>query len=301
MGLRQNGALTTRLSKREHAPDMSEWTSIVDDLVAHLRWRRECDVRTEEMDAATLRAFLADAPAQAPRLPSAQPATPGATVSRPPLPAPPPGDRAPRAAPNDTPEARQESLAKVAREVAACRKCALHQNRTRTVPGQGNSHSPDVMFVGEAPGADEDQQGLAFVGAAGQLLTRMIVAMGYSREEVFIGNICKCRPPNNRQPDGEEMQACLPYLRQQIAAVRPRIIVALGATAVKGLLHSTVGISRLRGTWTAYDGIPLMPTYHPAYLLRYPPAKKAAWDDLKQVLARLGRPVPPKSTRGDAS
>jgi len=160
------------------------------------------------------------------------------------------------------------------------------------VPGQGNLLSPDIMFIGEAPGADEDRQGLAFVGLAGQLLTKMIAAMGYARDEVFIANICKCRPPQNRQPALTEMQACLPYLRAQIAIVRPRAIVALGATAVKGLLDSSAGISRLRGTWTAYMGIPLMPTYHPAYLLRVPPAKHEAWDDLKKVLQRLGRPVP---------
>ena len=122
--------------------------------------------------------------------------------------------------------------------------------------------------------------------------------MGYTRDEVFIANVCKCRPPGNRPPALEEMQACLPYLQKQIAAIRPKTIVALGATAVKGLLESNSGISKLRGTWTIYANIPLMPTYHPAYLLRFPPAKKDAWEDLKKVLAKLGKPVPVKKTAG---
>jgi DNA polymerase len=153
------------------------------------------------------------------------------------------------------------------------------------------------MFVGEGPGEEEDRQGLAFVGAAGQLLTKMIEAMGLTREEVFIGNIVKCRPPNNRQPTAEEMQTCIPYLERQIEILKPRIIVALGATAMKGLMRVETGITRLRGTWMSYRGIDLMPTFHPAYLLRYPPAKHDAWKDLQDVLARLGRRPPPRPGR----
>jgi len=183
------------------------------------------------------------------------------------------------------------AMQRLAGEVAACRICVLHAKRTHTVPGQGNLR-PQVMFVGEAPGADEDAQGLAFVGRSGQLLTQMIIAMGFTREQVFIANICKCRPPDNRQPLPEEMTACLPFLRRQIAALRPTLIVALGATAVKGLLHTAQGITKLRGTWCDFDGIPVMPTYHPAYLLRNPPAKHEAWADLQAVLKRLGRAAP---------
>jgi uracil-DNA glycosylase len=183
-------------------------------------------------------------------------------------------------------------LTKIAGEISSCKKCVLHKTRTKTVPGQGNSH-PEIMFIGEAPGADEDEQGLAFVGKAGQLLTRMIEAMGFVREDVFIANIAKCRPPENRQPTPEEMETCIPYLKQQIAAIRPKVIVALGAVAVKGLLQDFTGISKLRGTWMKFDGIDVMPTYHPAYLLRNPPAKKEVWADLQVVLKHLGRTPPP--------
>ena len=182
-------------------------------------------------------------------------------------------------------------LARVAQRIAACQACGLHATRTKTVPGQGHPR-PEVMFVGEAPGADEDQQGLAFVGRAGQLLTKMIAAMGFSREEVFIANINKCRPPNNRPPMPEEMETCLPYLKAQIAILRPRVIVALGATAVRGLLKTDQPISQLRGTWQEFEGIPVMPTFHPAYLLRDPHKKRPAWEDLQAVLKKLGRPVP---------
>ena len=142
------------------------------------------------------------------------------------------------------------------------------------------------MFVGEAPGADEDAQGLAFVGRAGQLLTKMIAAMGYAREDVFIANICKCRPPGNRTPTPEEMAACLPFLRRQIAVIQPKFIVALGNTALLGLLGMS-GIMRLHGTWQSFEGIPVMPTFHPAYLLRLPAAKRDCWKDLQLVMARL--------------
>ncbi|MDD4872201.1 MAG: uracil-DNA glycosylase [Kiritimatiellae bacterium] len=184
-------------------------------------------------------------------------------------------------------------LKKIAVSITACRKCSLHETRTKTVPGQG-AVNPDIMFIGEAPGADEDLQGLAFVGRAGQLLTKMIEAMGYRREEVFIGNILKCRPPNNRQPMPDEMEMCLPYLKAQIAIIKPRVIIALGATAVKGLLNLSTGITRLRGNWLSFEGIDLMPTYHPAYLLRNPPAKKEVWEDLQTVLKHIGRTPPPR-------
>jgi uracil-DNA glycosylase len=187
-------------------------------------------------------------------------------------------------------------LKEIAAEVAVCTKCPLHKTRTRTVPGQGSA-SPEIMFIGEGPGYDEDQQGLAFVGRAGQLLTKIIEAMGLTRDEVFIGNIVKCRPPENRKPLPDEMNACLPYLRRQIELLKPKIIVALGATSVQGLLQiETVGITKLRGQWMSYQGIDLMPTFHPAYLLRNPPAKKEVWDDMKTVLAKLGK-EPPKRAK----
>ena len=283
---------------------MSEWTAILDDLTTYLRWRQECGARMEEFEPETLKAFLTGVPGKAPaRSPAPEAAglrpvktgNPHVDASVPQSAAEPlAAAESPATKPADTPEARHAALAAIAQKAAACRQCVLCEKRIQAVPGQGNAISPDIMFIGEAPGADEDKQGLAFVGAAGQLLTKMIAAMGYTRDEVFIANICKCRPPNNRPPALDEMQACLPYLRAQIAAIRPKTIVALGATAVKGLLDSSMGISRLRGTWTAYAGVPLMPTFHPAYLLRFPPAKKDAWEDLKKVLVRLGKPVPVK-------
>lgn len=185
-----------------------------------------------------------------------------------------------------------ESVASLAAHISKCRNCPLCQARTHTVPGEGNAYGPDIMFVGEGPGADEDAQGRPFVGKAGQLLDKMIVAMGYRRNEVYIANVVKCRPPNNRKPLREEMDMCLPYLRQQIRLIHPKVIVGLGGTAMEGLLGKPVGITRIRGIWQEYEGIRLMPTFHPSYLLRDPSKKKDAWADLKQVLSVLGKEPP---------
>lgn len=178
-------------------------------------------------------------------------------------------------------------------EIAACRLCPLAKTRQHTVPGQGPLR-PDILFVGEGPGADEDAQGIAFIGRAGQLLSRMITAMGYTRDEVFIGNIVKCRPPGNRVPTPSEMAGCIPYLKRQIAIIRPKLIVCLGATAARGLVQETLPIGKARGQWREFEGIPVMLTFHPAYLLRDPSKKGPCWDDLKAVLARLGK-KPPKA------
>jgi len=186
------------------------------------------------------------------------------------------------------------SLQEIAAHVAQCGNCPLCSSRTHAVPGEGNANGPDIMFVGEGPGPDEDAQGRPFVGKAGQLLDKMIEAMGYRREEVFIANVVKCRPPDNRKPLREQMDECLPYLRQQIGLVKPKVIVGLGGTAVEGLLGRPVAFTRLRGTWQEYEGIPLMTTFHPSYLLRDPAYKKEAWADLKLVLAALGKEPPRK-------
>lgn len=187
-----------------------------------------------------------------------------------------------------------DSLDRIAAEVAACTRCRLSSTRTRVVPGQGNPRAR-LFFVGEAPGYDEDRSGLAFVGLAGQLLTRMIEAMGLSRDEVFIANVLKCRPPENREPASDEAAACLPFLRRQVALVRPELIVCLGSHAVRGVLSSEASVGRLRGRPQQYAGIPVVVTYHPSYLLRMPEMKKPAWEDLKLALKLLGLPVP---TRG---
>ena len=190
------------------------------------------------------------------------------------------------------PKGGKDTLASIAAEIAACETCPLAATRKNVVPGQG-ALKPDIMFIGEGPGADEDEQGLAFVGRAGQLLTKMILAMGYTREQVFIGNIVKCRPPGNRVPTPEEMEGCLPYLKRQIAVIQPKLIVCLGATAARGLVNEALPIGKARGQWREFEGIPVMLTFHPAYLLRDPRKKVETWADLKSVLARLGKTPPP--------
>ena len=185
-----------------------------------------------------------------------------------------------------------QSLEAMATHISSCTNCGLCQKRNLTVPGEGNGDSPDIMFIGEGPGAEEDAQGRPFVGKAGKLLDKMIEAMGYQREDVFIGNVVKCRPPDNRKPLPEEMEMCLPYLRQQIELIKPKIIVGLGGTAMEGLLGKPVGITRMRGVWQDYAGIKLMPTFHPSYLLRDPSKKKDAWADLQMVLTELGKEPP---------
>ncbi len=176
-------------------------------------------------------------------------------------------------------------------EVGECARCKLAGGRTRLVFGVGNPHA-ELMFVGEGPGADEDVQGEPFVGKAGQLLTRMIEAMGYRREDVYIANVVKCRPPGNRDPEPDEIAACEPFLKAQIAAVRPKVIVALGRFAVQTLLRDPTPITRQRGAWRDYEGVRLLPTFHPAYLLRNPAEKAKAWADLQLVMKELGKTRP---------
>jgi uracil-DNA glycosylase family 4 len=172
-------------------------------------------------------------------------------------------------------------------ELGDCRRCKLWKGRKNIVFGQGNPDA-DLMFVGEAPGADEDEQGLAFVGRAGQLLTKIIEAIDLKREDVFIANVLKCRPPNNRNPEPDEIQSCQPFLRRQIEVIQPKVLVGLGKFAGQWLLQTTLPISQIRGRVGDYDGIKAVPTYHPAYLLRNPGAKRQVWDDMKLVRSLLG-------------
>lgn len=191
-------------------------------------------------------------------------------------------------------EARLVRLQVLAGEAAGCTRCRLHTGRNKSVFARGNPQAR-IMFVGEGPGADEDMQGLPFVGKAGQLLDRMVAAMGLKQNEIYIGNVVKCRPPQNRKPEPDEMSTCVPFLAEQIALIEPEVIIALGGTAAEGLLGGRIAITRARGQWRLYRAtIPVMPTYHPAYLLRNPPAKREVWDDLRAVLQRLGRPIPGK-------
>jgi DNA polymerase len=182
-------------------------------------------------------------------------------------------------------------LQAVADEARVCTRCALHEGRHNSVFSRGGGAS-GLVFVGEGPGEEEDRQGSPFVGPAGQLLDRMILAMQLGRDDVYVCNIVKCRPPNNRKPEPEEMSRCMPYLAEQLAILQPRVIVALGATAVQGLLGTSEGITRLRGQWKLYKGkIPVMPTFHPAYLLRTPTAKRDVWKDLQEVSRHLNSGV----------
>ena len=189
-------------------------------------------------------------------------------------------------------------LATIAAEIARCTACGLCSTRIKTVPGEGHA-TAEIVFVGEGPGADEDAQGRPFVGKAGELLTRMIEAMGFPRSDVYICNVVKCRPPGNRTPEPAEVAACLGYLHRQLAAIKPKVICTLGNTPLRALMgDDTLGITRLRGQRLDYRGIPLIPTFHPAYLLRNPPAKKPCWDDLKTVLGVLGRTPPARKSEG---
>lgn len=186
----------------------------------------------------------------------------------------------------------------LAKEIANCKKCPeLFSTRTQTVFGVGKL-SPELCFVGEAPGADEDAKGEPFVGRAGQLLDKIIVACGFQRSEVYICNTLKCRPPNNATPTPVQCENCRPYFERQIDLVKPKWICCLGAVAAKNVLQSELGIGRLRGSVHDYRGIPVVCTYHPAYLLRNPSAKGDCWNDMKMLLGKMGREVPKTATAG---
>jgi DNA polymerase len=273
----------------------TELASIASSLRAYLEWHQETGStgfpRSASIPPATVAASSqALAPASDAARPGVAPAT---AIAKPP-------DSAPTSiAPTDAPPAaRLPRLALLANEVASCTRCGLASARTQTVFARGNPEA-SLCFVGEAPGADEDAQGLPFVGRAGQLLDRMISAMGLSPErDVYVCNILKCRPPGNRRPEPVEIDTCIPYLHEQLAIVQPRVIVALGNTAVAALLDSKLGITKLRGQWKLYRGLTLvMPTYHPSYLLRPSPAqieaKRQAWQDLQLVMKELGLPTKP--------
>ena len=216
-----------------------------------------------------------------------------------------PGETVPSQSPPLDPQAKSVAFAALRERALACVKCPhLASSRKNVAFGVG-SIDAQLMFVGEAPGADEDEQGEPFVGKAGQLLTKIIQATGLSRADVYIANILKCRPDTpgqsagNRKPTSDEMATCIPYLHEQIDLIRPRVIVALGATAVEGLLGKTLGITKLRGTWKTYRGTPLMPTYHPAYLLRNQAMseKRKVWEDMLAVMEKLEMPISEKQRR----
>ena len=190
---------------------------------------------------------------------------------------------------------KDDSLLKIREDIGDCTRCKLHKGRNKIVFGDGNPQAR-LVFVGEGPGADEDKQGLPFVGRAGKLLTQMIEAMGLQRQDVYICNVVKCRPPENRKPEDDEVSTCSPYLLRQLDVIAPKVLVCLGAVAAQTLLETNRGISQFRGEWLEWRGHKLMDTYHPAYLLRNPAAKSEVWKDLQKVMAELGL-QPPKRNK----
>ncbi|HEY2031882.1 MAG TPA: uracil-DNA glycosylase [Myxococcales bacterium] len=232
---------------------------VADELRAYVAWAEEAGVRILTPSRARGEATASDVAVAAARGPTQAPAA--GTLKLP-------------------------LLEEVEQGLQGCTRCKLHKGRTNIVFGVGNPKAR-LMFVGEAPGEDEDLKGEPFVGKAGQLLTKMIEAMGLRREDVYICNTVKCRPPNNRNPEPDELSSCEPFLKAQLAAVKPAAIVTLGKFAAQALLREETPVSRLRGQWREYEGIPLMPTFHPAYLLRSPGEKGKVWDDLKQVMKKL--------------
>ncbi|HEY6147352.1 MAG TPA: uracil-DNA glycosylase [Thermoanaerobaculia bacterium] len=196
-------------------------------------------------------------------------------------------DRAAPAAPLPVPGSFRD-LAGLERFLRGCPRCKLSRTRTQIVFGQGNARAR-LMFIGEAPGREEDEQGQPFVGRAGQLLTKIIEAIGMKREDVYIVNVLKCRPPNNRNPEADEIDACRPFLEEQIRLISPRAIVTLGTFAAQAVLETDEPIGRLRGRWRTMRGVRVMPTFHPAFLLRSPERKKDVWEDMKLVRDYLGQ------------
>jgi DNA polymerase len=186
----------------------------------------------------------------------------------------------------------EDPLKAIREELGDCTRCKLHSTRTQIVFGVGNPDA-QLMFVGEGPGYEEDVQGEPFVGKAGQLLTRIIGAMGLKRSDVYIANIVKCRPPNNRNPEPDEISSCEPFLHKQVVAIQPQVVCALGTFAAQTLLKTNLKISQLRGKFHLYEGIKVMATFHPAYLLRNPNEKRKVWDDMQQIMKELGLSVQP--------
>jgi DNA polymerase len=283
----------------------SEFLEIVSEVRAHLEYQRALGLRAIEVVTQEQRASRSDAedvsnPLASPfpdKIIRGQVSKGGANIAPAPDPSLTGGDKG-REGPQTSPPltkvgqgestvAHSQALTVVREELGDCTRCKLHSGRKTIVFGEGDPNA-GLVFVGEGPGYEEDQQGRPFVGAAGQLLTDIIVkGMKLRREDVYICNIVKCRPPDNRNPEPDEIEACEPFLIKQLQAIKPKVIVALGNVAAKTLLKTTEGITKLRGKWHTYQGIPLMPTFHPAYLLRNPRDKALVWNDIQQVMVRL--------------
>jgi uracil-DNA glycosylase len=273
-----------------------EFLEIIADIRAHLEYQRALGVRSVELLSGVSGQFE-DRPAAA-REDSTRPVP---ASSHRPLPERKAAAAAasPVAAPAgsvETPSSGPLTLEAIREEIGDCTRCKLHKGRNSIVYGEGDPKAK-IVFVGEGPGFEEDQQGRPFVGAAGQLLTDIIEkGMKIRRADVYICNIVKCRPPNNRNPEPDEVEACIGFVKKQIVAINPRVIVTLGNVPTQNLLNTKQGITRIRGTWQEYNGIPVMPTFHPSYLLRSPGEKKWVWIDIKKVMERLGIAVPAKES-----
>src|SRR3954454_3186781 len=251
-------------------------------LTDHLRFYQELGVTGVSRDARWRRRDTTAAVLAAPAAEDSAAATISVTVSAP--------------VPVVLARSAAEALTAIRTDIGERTRCKLHTLGRRQIVFGTGSITAEIMFVGEAPGADEDEQGVPFVGRAGQLLTKMIVAMGLSREDVYIANVLKCRPPGNRNPEPDEIETCEPFLFRQLASIQPKVVIALGAFAARTLLKTEEPISRLRGRVFEFRGAKLIPTFHPSYLLRSPGNKREAWDDLKTALGVLGRQVPSPSS-----
>lgn len=298
--------------------DLYELRELTRQLRQHLQWQavplsgvvpateeahEAVMVRQRERERATLARALADpAPATPPRSLAAAAGAP--TAQQAPRKAATPAlwkddafaAASPRPTFAPTAQTTAESLETVRADLGDCERCPLHSGRTNIVFGVGNPNAR-LMFIGEGPGFNEDRLGEPFVGKAGELLDKMIKAMTLSRQEVYIANVIKCRPPNNRDPEPAEVAHCAPFLDRQIHSVQPDVIVALGKFAANYLTNSTGALSQVRGRWHSWNGIPVMPTFHPAYLLRQERDKGKAWEDLKLVMQRLGLEIPSRRSR----
>jgi uracil-DNA glycosylase len=262
-----------------------ELLEIIADVRAHLEFQKALGVRAIAVPLVQ--------EIGAPAIPSPVPRPVAPTSAQAPAPVPSPASGQ-TAMPSITAAAGCESLEEIRKELGECTRCKLYSGRKTIVFGEGDPKAA-IVFVGEGPGFEEDQQGRPFVGAAGQLLTDIIEkGMQIKRAEVYICNIVKCRPPNNRTPEPDEVAACIGFVKQQIAVIKPRVIVTLGNVPTQNLLGTKAGITKLRGQWQEYQGIPVMPTFHPSYLLRSPGEKGKAWEDIKKVMVRLGMPIPEK-------
>jgi DNA polymerase len=282
---------------------MNDFDTLLDAAVREIESMKSAGVRHVNVSRDTLATLAKTAPRSAPSRPAVVPSreatSPVAVPIRPAGPVPAPAVTPAALATSAPPADKSAALAALRARALACVQCPhLVASRKQVVFGVGNPEAR-LMFVGEAPGADEDAQGEPFVGAAGQLLTKIIQAMGLARRDVFIANILKCRPDmpagssGNRKPTPEEMHTCSPWLLEQIDVIRPQVMVALGGVAVEGLLGKTAGITRVRGSWQTFRGTPLMPTFHPAYLLRNQALseKRKVWEDMMAVMTRLGMPI----------